>query len=261
MKFLVCLLTLLLSFSSSAVIEDNSFYLEEGFNQDAGMVQFIQSYEMSTRVSQGLYDLTIEMPITDKVHQWSYGFEALNKGNEGRQDIGDSVLSYRYQSLNRDGYLMAERFGLILPTGSVEHETSNGVLGLDFKYAATIPVATLWMNHWNVGSRILPNSKRFKQKVRVSEQEYSLATSGVYLYSDHLNLILEAIFTNFNGFGDEGEKITENAITLNPGIRVDFDIDWNATQVVPGISFPARFVGGLIEQGILFYLSFEPNFN
>ena len=67
---------LLTSLDSSAEekkrIEDNSFLIEEAYNQEDGVFQYIQSYEYSKKTNEWLYTFTHEMPLPNLYHQFSY---------------------------------------------------------------------------------------------------------------------------------------------------------------------------------------------
>ena len=137
---LLLLLPLLLSlpFTLSAAIEDNSFLLEEAFNQERGEYQFIQKYRSFHEAKGYEYIFENELPITDEKHQFSYEIPYFRGNSDDRSALGDVTLSYRWQPLNRNGVLMAERLGLILPTGRVDQNAGHGVLGFEFMQAASI---------------------------------------------------------------------------------------------------------------------------
>ena len=120
MKVLIVSLGLMCVTPSLAVdskIEDNSFLLEEAFNQEWGVYQFIQSYQYNKKSKTWEYGFENEIPIADKVHQLSYEIPYEDVNAEGKErGVGDAVISYRWQPLNKDGFLVADRFGLIIPT-------------------------------------------------------------------------------------------------------------------------------------------------
>jgi hypothetical protein len=261
MKFFkLSTLGILISLSAFAQIEDNSFLLEEGFNQERGVYQFIQKYQTFEESKGFEYSFENEIPIPDENHQFSYEFSHGRPTSEGHGAISDVTLSYRIQPLNKDGFLMADRFGLILPTGKVDKGAGNGVWGFEFVKAVTVPVSEKWMNHWNFGFSVLPNAKSQGHSERGTISSFSSGTSLIYLFSDNLNFMLEALLESGQGIEADGSKSSETSFTLNPGVRFAMDLDWKETQIVPGISFPTELMNGPTEHGILVYLSIEPKF-
>lgn len=250
----------LISSTAFAQIEDNSFLLEEGFNQEPGVYQFIQKYQTFNRAKGYEYSFENEIPIPDESRQFSYEFAHGRADSEGHGAISDITLSYRIQPLNKDGFLMADRFGLIVPTGRVEKGAGNGVWGFEFSKAVTIPVGEKWMNHWNFGFSVLPNAKSQGHDERGTITSFSSGTSLIYLFSDRLNFMLEALLESGQGIEADGSKSAETSLTLNPGLRFAVDLDWKETQIVPGISFPTEMLNNRTEHGVLVYLSIEPKF-
>lgn len=58
--------------SSDPVIQDNSFLVEEAYNQEAGIVQHIQTFQIQRGTSDFDYSFTQEWPVTSIKHQLSY---------------------------------------------------------------------------------------------------------------------------------------------------------------------------------------------
>src|SRR5438046_5328199 len=89
--------------SASAPFEvlDNSFLVEEAFNQEAHIFQNILNWQ---RDRDGLWNLsfTQEWPLGGITHQFSYTLPF--SGGDGSTRLGDVLLNYRYQ-------LMEERAG------------------------------------------------------------------------------------------------------------------------------------------------------
>ena len=57
---------------ASAKIQDNSFLIEEAYNQEAGVVQFINGYQYSDLTNEWNYTFTNEIRMGDETHQFSY---------------------------------------------------------------------------------------------------------------------------------------------------------------------------------------------
>lgn len=257
---LLFIISLILPLFAFAKIEDNSFLLEEAFNQEWGVFQFIQKYRTFKHTNGHEYTFENEIPITDKTHQFSYALGSSRPDGINSSSMTDMILNYRWQPVNRDGFLLAERFGLIVPTGSVEKGTGNGVYGLEFMQAATMTLSERWMNHWNMGFKVLPNAEETGINKKRTLTNFSAGSSLIYLLSDSFNLMLEGLLDSGQTINADGSKTTETSFFINPGMRFDLDLDWDDTQIVPGISFPMELLNSANEQSILVYLSIEPKF-
>jgi hypothetical protein len=257
-KLLVCIFAL--PFGVMAAIEDNSFLLEEAFNQEWGVYQFIQKYQ-TAKVAKGYeYSFENEIPITDKTQQFSYEFAFGRPDSAGHGAISDVTLNYRLQPYNKDGVLLADRFGLILPTGRVDKNAGNGVYGFEFMQAGTIAINENFVTHFNFGFDVLPNAKTAGIDKRRTLSSFTGGSSIIYLWKDNVNLLFEALLQSGQSTNPDGSKTADTTLTLNPGMRFAMDFEWQETQIVPGISFPTEVLNGPTEHGVLVYLSIEPKF-
>lgn len=222
-------LFLLISLSSRAAIEDNSFLLEEAFNQKKGEYQFIHNYQSSTDGGQE-YFFQVEAPLTHETHQLSFDFSYLEKS------ISDTRLNYRFQSYKKKGKMHTERVSIVSPTGSVKRGSGRGVYGLELLQSATFPLSGPLVNHWNLGMTF------FEQR---SHTDFTLGTSLVYLHRDDLNFLLETFY----------ESEEEASLILNPGLRTA--MDGEKSQIVTGLAFPLRYTEDKVYPGVFLYLSVE----
>src|SRR5687768_6047940 len=86
-------------------IQDNSFFIEEAYNQEPGVVQHILTANFSTDRQSGSYDrswtlaLTQEWPLFSQDHQLSYTipYSFLEAGGSHQHGFEDIFLNYRYQ--------------------------------------------------------------------------------------------------------------------------------------------------------------------
>src|SRR4029453_5898582 len=86
----------------SETIEDNSFFIEEAYNQEAGVVQHIFNFLYFPTAPRNLFlTFTQEWPVVSHRHQLGYTlpFAFLS---DGRKGIGDVFLNYRYQLFDSD---------------------------------------------------------------------------------------------------------------------------------------------------------------
>jgi hypothetical protein len=253
-------LFLALPLCAFAAIEDNSFLLEEAFNQEWGVYQFIQTYT-TQNVARGYeYTFENEIPITDKTQQFSYEFAVARQDAKSHGAISDVTLNYRLQPYNKDGVLLADRFGLIIPTGDVDKNAGNGVYGFEFMQAATILINEDFATHFNFGFTVLPNAKSAGTNERRSITTVTAGTSFIYLWKDSVNFLLEGLLQSGQSVLPDGTRSADTMLTINPGMRFAIDLEWHDTQIVPGISFPTELLNSPTEHGVLVYLSIEPTF-
>ena len=108
-------------------IQDNSFLIEEAYNQEAGVVQHINSFARD-RNKDWLYTFTQEWPVKSQKHQFSFTLPVQRAGSapDGGKGISDIALNYRYQLINRgggdsSGVAVAPRISLLLPREKMSH--------------------------------------------------------------------------------------------------------------------------------------------
>jgi hypothetical protein len=133
------LLTAPLFAQTEAPIQDNSFLIEEAYNQEAGVVQHIQTFSRSTRGGDWAYTFTQEWPARGLRHQLSYTLPASKI--DGQHGIGDIALNYRYQWIG-DGdarLAVSPRLTLLLPTGNERRGLGSGGTG----FQVMLPASTV----------------------------------------------------------------------------------------------------------------------
>lgn len=248
----------LLTSSVFAKIEDNSFILEEAYNQKPGQFQFIQAYRSYKSGKETRFISEGEMPLGSEKHQFSY--QVTREKDEAPGSIGDTTLNYRIQSTNEPDLLMAHRFGLILPTGSVDKESSYGVTGLKYVQATSFLLNDYWDSHLNLLFNHYPEAKVNFSDKRRTLNEYGIGSSFIYHWKDNLNFLMELTYETLEKLNLNGKKKYESAFTINPGVRTAIDLSWKETQIVPGLAFPIRFQDDHIDHGVFLYLSIEPQF-
>ena len=83
--------------------EDNSFFIEEAYNQEPGVVQniFQAVYSNGPRQRGWAFAFTQEWPIFARITNFLTQCLSYHLNNEGQRQngIGDTVLNYRYQAL------------------------------------------------------------------------------------------------------------------------------------------------------------------
>lgn len=252
----------LLAFASSALaekpkrIEDNSFLIEEAYNQEDGVIQYIQSYQYSKRTREWLYTFTHEMPFPNQTHQLSYAVPiARVRGDNSNAGFGDIAINYRYQLIRNDALALAPRISVILPTGDYKKSLGNGAVGYQIGIPLSVDLADKWVSHWNAGATWTPNA-RGVTGVKADSRGYNYGASVVYLQSENLNFLVEYVRNAAQSVQSDGSKSWDKSSFINPGFRYAKNYQ-SGLQVVSGVSFPIGVGPSRKDNGIFLYLSFE----
>jgi hypothetical protein len=132
-------------------IQDNSFLVEEAFNQEKGIYQNILGF-IRTRGEWQLA-FTQEWPVGGQANQFSF---TLPFGGYGAANgLGDVMVNYRYQAtMETDARpAFSPRISLILPTGGPDR--GYDTLG----YQVNLPLSKQrrdWYFHLNAGMTAYP---------------------------------------------------------------------------------------------------------
>jgi hypothetical protein len=257
--FLLLLVVLLSAFapaqSSPGPIEDNSFLIEEAYNQDAHVIQYISTFYRQRNGNWG-YNFTNEYPVKGRRKQFSYSVN-INRV-AGATAVGDTLLNYRYQLVGmkeEDRLAISPRFSLILPTGSWHRGTGAGAVGYQFDLPLSYRLTKKIVTHWNAGTTFTPHA-RDTAGDRANTTGYNLGQSTIYMVSNRFNLMLENYWVrNQNVVSPHAITPTETFL-VSPGIRWAYNYK-NGLQIVPGVAVPLGVGPSHGERGILLYLSFE----
>lgn len=204
-------------------IADNSFLIEEAYNQERGVVQHISTLLRADKA--WAYSFTQEWPLGGQRHQGSFTVPVFGGG------IGDVALNYRYQ-LGGERTAFAPRVSAILPTGSEAEGRGTGKLGWQVNLPVSVTVTRTLVTHWNAGMTVTPDIDAI----------YNAGASVIWLALPTVNVMLEAVWV---GETSSGELI------INPGVRWAHNV--GSLQIVPGVAFPDG-------RDLFFYLSFEHPF-
>lgn len=224
----------------SAHIADNSFLIEEAYNQEGGVVQHIATFARPQGGSSWALGFTQEWPFRGMRHQLSYTVPVLHDDGAGTGP-GDVLLNYRYQ-LAGDGVAplhVAPRLSVILPTGSEDAGRGSGSLGLQTNLPVSYVLSDALAAHWNAGLTLEGGS---------GDLDANLGASAIWRVHRQGNLMVEAVW----------ESARDDVVLLNPGVRWAFDFD-SGLQIVPGIAYTLALGGG-DEDALFLYLSFEHPF-
>jgi hypothetical protein len=246
--------------TTAAGIQDNSFLVEEAYNQERGVVQHILTMQLDfaggdDRAWQ--FAFTQEWPLFSQTHQVSYTvpvnyFEANDDSAGG---IGDIELHYRLQALEETSSLpaLAPRFTLILPTGDEDRGLGDGSVGYELALPVSKIVADQLTLHGNVGATYLPD---------VEDEDltsYFLGASAIYAINRDFNLMLEWIGEWPEVAEDDGGGTDREFVSLvSPGAR--YAINFEDAQLVLGLAVPIGLTSESPDWGVFVYLSFEHGF-
>jgi hypothetical protein len=246
--------------SNTNNIEDNSFLVEEAYNQEFGVVQHIQNFQRYWNSKDWIYTFTQEWPVdASPRHQLSYTLAALHSGDQRGSGggFGDVILNYRYQVLGAgvSKVAFAPRFSVSFPTGDSRLGRGAGGAGIQGALPLSIVLTSKLMTHWNAGTTIIPSAKNTVGETGTTFG-YNFGQSFVWLAKPRFNVLLEAVFNRSQQV--TGPKTTEwtSDLLLSPGIRWAYNFE-NGLQIVPGIAMPVGVGPSSGEKGVFLYLSFE----
>jgi hypothetical protein len=203
-------------------IQDNSFLVEEAYNQEPRVVQHIT---VMTRDAQHRWTgtFTQEWPAGGLAHQLSYTLPI-----DGRSD---ALLNYRYQLIGSGETRVACSPRLSLIAGSRDDR--------HFGVQALVPVSVVineqFVTHWNAGAT-----------TEKGDTTWNGGASVIYAARPSVHLMLENVWNS-----------SDRALVVSPGIRWAYDFK-SGLQIVPGLAVPIDTKSH--EKAVLLYLSFEHPF-
>ena len=103
--------------STPKPIQDNSFLLEEAYNQEPAVIQHINTVFFDRAIHTWLYALTDEWPVISQRHQLSVTIP-LENGSQTSPLLGDIAVNYRLQLIGSGDTRLAvtPRLTVLLPT-------------------------------------------------------------------------------------------------------------------------------------------------
>lgn len=233
-------------------IQDNSFLIEEAYNQEAGVVQGIATLRGQGR--DRYFAFTNEFPLGSQTHQLSYvlPYSVLRSEGQKARGISDVLLNYRYQALFESAVTpaFAPRFSFVLSTGNFGKNTGNGSFGLQGSLPFSKVVSNRVTLHANAGATSL-----FDVSGR-SPKSFNLGGSAVYAVTRDFNVFLETLGERTETVNSSRVIESEYALTISPGARYAFNLP--DTQIVLGLGAPITFTRDKRPSyGAIFYLSRE----
>jgi hypothetical protein len=258
-------------------IRDNSFLIEEAYNQEAGVVQHIFNWFPTWDETEGsrrdfVFNYVMELPVGSETHQFS--FSPLNFAYFAEQPLiglpdeqggwGDTLINYRYQVWTDDPYSLrpavAPRFSLIAPTGDEDRGLGTGEFGFQFNLPISKELDPFAF-HFNAGLTRNPNVSIALLSGLPSPgrdlRGYNLGGSVIWLATYDLNFLLELLIL----WDEELDVITGNrdattSVLLDPGVRGAL-FTGEEVQWVVGLGFPVGLSEDAPDWGVFLYMSVE----
>lgn len=241
-----------------AQVQDNSFLIEEAYNQESGVVQHISTFARPSGGDAWAYNFTQEWPLGGIRHQLSYTIPVQREG--GGTGLGDVALNYRHQLLGnpKAATTFAPRLSLLLHTGEHEQGRGAGALGLQTNLPLSLVLAPQVVTHWNAGATLTPSAKSPLGE-EATTTSFNLGASAIWLLHPSFNLMVEALWLSTASVASAGQTVRDESLLLNPGIRGAFNLA-NDLQIVPGLAYTFDLGSGSDADALFVYLSFEHPF-
>ena len=239
-------------------ITDNSFLVEEAFNQEKGVFQNIFGAQRSG--DRWTSTFTQEWPLEGQTHQFSYTAAFLSGGDHA--GMGDTLINYRYQALTEGPGRPAfsPRASLVLPSGNSDQGLGSGSWGLQ----VNLPFSKQrgdWYLHWNAGFTWLADARRQFQLAHdasVTRHDTlfspSVAASAIYRLRPMFNVMVESVLLFDQSLDSVGTSRT-TSLTVSPGFRGGWNV--GEKQIVTGFALPISFSDGESDAGAFLYFSYE----
>ena len=233
-------------------IVDNSFFVEEAFNQDPGVFQSM--FTMLAQDGEWQASVTQEWPLFSRTHQISY---TVPFGTVGHiTGLGDAALNYRLQvwteSTSRPAF--SPRVSLLVPTGNSVNGLGSGNPGWQVNLPFSKQFADTYL-HWNAGFTHVPAAKVGGRRYNLFTPQ--LAASAIWRARPMFNLMLESMAA-WEESADSATTRRDAVVTISPGFRTG----WNAgdAQTIVGVALPASLSAGSQSVGVFGYFSYEVPF-
>lgn len=251
------------AFAQPSRISDNSFLIEEAYNQERGVVQHIVLLDKDWSTKDLGLSFAQEWPLGGQKWQGAY---AVNADRE----FGGFVLEAQIRRqlfLNENIALAPNIFGS-LPTGNAEPVTEyedGGRFGVGFPISIAASSRTTF--HLNLSVeyfRMVQNSL-----FGASESDYvpygtysaiapHLGVSAVQMLAPTMDVMLEFVYDT-EWLEEPRFRDEQSAAFLSPGFRHAWNFSSGA-QMVGGFGLPIGLTDDVPEVSGLFYLSFEHSF-
>jgi hypothetical protein len=226
-------------------ISDNSFLVEEAFNQEAGIFQNILLIQHPS-AGEWSFEFTQEWPLFGQRHQLSYTvpIEAVKPPNTADYDVarGTIALNYRYQlsTEERGGVATSPRLSVLIPRNEISDQW-----GLQLNFPLSKQFANFYL-HANAGLTVDGIA------ADESDARWHTAASVIYRAWPMVHLMVESVYR-----ANEHETLTgrEDGWLVSPGLRAGFNLGDH--QLVLGAAVPIGLLNDNDTQEFIAYISYE----
>ena len=238
-------------------ISDNSFLIEEAYNQEAGVVQHIFNYRRD-REGDWLATFTQEWPLGGQPISSATRCRSVT-GGVGRAAIGDFAINYRRQLLGRDDepVWFSPRLSVVLPIG----KRAEGY-GRRRARAAAEPSAERALEQrarHALERRRVDHARGNALGRRGTIRSVSARRERDLARRADLNLMLETRVGPHRGARRRGARIAQDHFVLLPGLRGAINLR-AISRSCPGFGVPIGLGPSHGERDLFLYLSFEHPF-
>jgi len=239
-------------------IQDNSFLIEEAYNQEAGIVQHISIFRSYRGTSDFDAAFTQEWPLGGIRHQFSYDVPFIRSARE--TGIGDVSVNYRYQWIGSGLTQLAvsPRISVIFPTGDWKRGHGAGTTGVELSVPISHVISPLLTQHVNTGAAFSPSARNTSGE-RANALGIALGHSFVVTANPNFQLMLETVYNRTQEVTGESSTEWSDDLVISPGFRTALNFE-SGLQIVPGLAFPIGAGPSSGTRGVFVYLSFEHAF-
>lgn len=241
----------------SKPIMNNSFLIEEAYNQEYGVVQHITTFARNEDLDAWSASFTQEWPVGSQRHQLSFTLPYTRA--DGAGGIGDIALHYRRQLREIHPQLaISPRLSVMLPTGSRESGFGKGGPGLE----AALPVSYIlnerFYGHTNGGLTLTPTAKAADGSETAIFETF-IGQSLIWLAHPQFNVMVELAWAAEETPLSNGMMARADNFFFSPGVRGAINLS-SGMQIVPGIAVPIGVGPSRGDRAVFLYLSVEHAF-
>jgi hypothetical protein len=239
-------------------IQDNSFLIEEAYNQEAGIVQHISIFRSYRGTSDFDAAFTQEWPLGGIKHQLSYDFPFVRSARE--TGIGDVTVNYRYQWIGSGltPLAVSPRISVGLPTGDWKRGRGAGTTSVELFLPVSHVISPLLTQHLNAGGAFSPSARNTAGE-RANTFGITLGHSFILTANPNFQLMVETVYDRAQEVTGESSTDWVEDFVVSPGFRAALNFD-SGLQIVPGVAFPIGVGPSSGTRGVFVYLSFEHAF-
>lgn len=246
-----------------APIRDNSFLVEEAFNQEAGVVQHVVLLQRPRHGGGWVLGVTQEWPVPGPRHQLGFTVPVVRSAGLGPGTAtgpGDVLVNYRFQAVGRESgrVWVAPRASLVIPSGAWRNGHGEGSAGVQLALPASWQPLPTVAAHLNASLSLLPGARN-PAGDRASLARLGGGASLIWLAHPSVNLLAELVLEDGAEVRGEGAISRRAAMFLAPGVRWAHNLA-NGVQVVPGVAYAVGLGRASRESALLLYLSVEHRF-